>query len=49
MTTLPKDNPFKLLDFLWLNPLQTLPLMGTEKSPNLLSKINTQKCPGIND
>ena len=31
LTRPPKDNPFKLLDFLWPNPLQTLPLMGTQE------------------
>lgn len=49
MPKLPKDNPLKLLDCLWLNPLQTLPFLGTKKSPNYFSKKNTQKCPGIND
>lgn len=39
MTRLPKDNPFKLLDFLCLNPLQTLLLMGTEKSPSLTISV----------
>lgn len=42
MTRLPKDNPFKLLDFLRLNPLQILPNMGTKKSPHYFSKKNTQ-------
>ena len=41
MTQQPKDNPFKLSDFLWLTPPQMLPLMGNEKSTISVRKIRS--------